>query len=217
MGRRQHVRHRTGVYHAPTGISSTPDIRILHIRPTAIRPHRVGRGSWNIEIGQLPKQIDIYQRTHRWTTGEWLPRTRERHDRMMEMQSQPPTEGSTPPIDDNIYDEVLDRSYVTGLGYRVMAPSSSRATHISCDARLNETERRHAKIERRHQEEIADLRWANAELSSQLQAFRMKLKELYRRMPPPLTFDVHADASDQDSIDDDDDASPIELFYIPLN
>ncbi|KAG1370952.1 hypothetical protein COCNU_16G000460 [Cocos nucifera] len=56
--------------------------------------------------------------------------------------------------------------------------------------------RRHAETERRHQKEIADLRWANAELSSQLQAFGAKFDELYRRMPSPPTFNVPADAYD---------------------
>ncbi|EHA8590001.1 hypothetical protein COCNU_scaffold014163G000010 [Cocos nucifera] len=134
-------------------------------------------------------------------------------DRMMEIRSLSLAEGSTPPIDDDICDEVLDRIpiYVTELGYRVMAPSSSRAAHVSCDARLHETERRHAEIDRRHQEEIADLWQANAELSSQLQAFGIKLDELCHRMPPPQTFDIPADAYDQDSTDDDDDASPTGL------
>ncbi|KAG1347626.1 hypothetical protein COCNU_06G014550 [Cocos nucifera] len=80
-------------------------------------------------------------------------------DCMMEIRSEPPIEGSTPPINDDIYDEVLGRrpNYVTGLGYRGVAPSSSRAAHISYDARLQEAERRHVETERRHQEEIADL------------------------------------------------------------
>ncbi|EHA8587435.1 hypothetical protein COCNU_scaffold002230G000020 [Cocos nucifera] len=113
----------------------------------------------DIEIGQLPGWIDVYQRTHHWTMDEWLPETRERHSLV---------EGSTPLTDDDIYDEVHGRrlSYVMELGYGVMASSSSQVAHVSYDARLHEEERRHAEIERRHQEEIVYLRWAKAELSS---------------------------------------------------
>ncbi|KAG1342374.1 hypothetical protein COCNU_05G006030 [Cocos nucifera] len=165
----------------------------------------------NIEIGQLSGWIDVYQRTHHRTMGEWLPETRKRHDCMMEIRSQSLAEGSIPPTDDDIYDKVLSRrpSYVTRLGYGIMAPSSSRAAHVFCDARLHEAERRHAEIKRRYQKEIADLRRANAKLSSQLQVFGAKLDELYHRMPLPPTFDVPTDAYDQESIDDDDNASSI--------
>ena len=41
------------------------------------------------------------------------------------------------------------------LGYAVVAPSSSRASHISYYARLREAERRHKEECHRHDEEIA--------------------------------------------------------------
>ncbi|KAG1362703.1 hypothetical protein COCNU_10G009220 [Cocos nucifera] len=96
---------------------------------------------------------------------------------------------------------VIPPECVMPVEYHIRDPYVCEIAHVSCDARLHE-------MEKRHQEEIADLRWANAELSSQLQAFGMKLDELCCRMSPPLTFYVPADAYDQNSANDDDDASP---------
>ncbi|XP_073106313.1 uncharacterized protein [Elaeis guineensis] len=41
----------------------------------------------DIETRQLCGQIDVYQKIHRRTIGEWLPGTRERHDWTMEIRS----------------------------------------------------------------------------------------------------------------------------------
>ena len=61
---------------------------------------------------------------------------------MTDMRSQPTSEGSTAPTDDEICDQVLGmRSYyVKGLGYEITAPLSSRSSradiHAACDARV---------------------------------------------------------------------------------
>ena len=72
---------------------------------------------------------------------------------MIEIRSQSTAEGSIPPTDDDICDEVLGRrrNYITGLGYAIAAPSSFKASYVSCDAHLYEAERRHE--EEMHQTE----------------------------------------------------------------
>ena len=106
------------------------------------------------------------------------------------------------------------------LGYVVAAPSSSRASYVYCDSYLCEMERRYEKemhrVEEdrsRSQEYIAALQHDNVEPRSQLAAFRTKLDELVRHMPPnmppPLASDILVDAYDDDSIDDDDGCPPV--------
>ena len=150
----------------------------------------------------------------------------------MDIWSQPTIESSTPPTDDDICNEVLGRrpNYIMGLGYAVVALSSSRASHVSCDAHLYEVDVRRREVERRHEEEmrwaekeccrsqedIAALQRANIELTSQLAAFGAKLDELYHYIPLPLTFDVLTDVYDDDSTDNDDGCPPmidIILYY----
>ena len=140
---------------------------------------------------------------------------------MMHIQSQPTAEGSDPSTNDDIYDDVLGRrsSYITKMGYAVVTPSSSRASHISCDARLHEVKRRHEKERCRHDEEIVALQHANARLTSQLEALGVKLDGLYRCMPSLSTPDILTNAYDHVSIDDDDGCPPvigIILYYFYL-
>ena len=66
---------------------------------------------------------------------------------MTDIRSQPISEGSTVPTDDEIYDQVLDMRfcYVRGLGYGITVPSSSGSSradmHVACDARRMEVQR----------------------------------------------------------------------------
>ena len=135
----------------------------------------------------------------------------------MHIRSQPTPEGSTPPTGDDICDEMLDRrsNYIKGLGYVVVTPSSSRASHVSYDARLLEVQRRHEeemhwaeKEHHRSKEDITALQCTNAQLTFQLETFGIRLDELYHHMPPLLTPDISVDTYD------DDDGCPLVIDII---
>ena len=55
----------------------------------------------------------------------------------------------------------------------------------------------------RSQEDITALQCINAQLTSQLKVFGIKLDELYHCMPPSSTPDVPIDVYDDDFSDDD--------------
>ena len=77
---------------------------------------------------------------------------------MIDIRSQPISEGSNASTDDEIYDRMLDTRpyYISGLGYGITAPSSSRTSradiHSACEARLMEMQRQTVEDRQQTQE-----------------------------------------------------------------
>ena len=167
------------------------------------------------DSGELPGRIDIYLWTHQRRTGEWTVGSQKifvcnlfihfmllgilifninynfiLQDRMIDIRSQPTPEGSTPPTDAQICDQVLGTRpcYIRGLGHGIRGPSSSRSTgadiHVACDARLEELQRQ-AEADRQRADQRAE---ASQQMMQQMMDRMQHMEqviELMRQQPGP--------------------------------
>lgn len=110
---------------------------------------------------------------------------------MIALQSQPTPEGSIPLIDEEICNQVLGRrpGYVYDLGHGVVAASSSSSSSVyfSCDARVQEANKRAKEADRRaheldahvsaQQQKLYDIRARQAQMESLLQSLMSQNKK----------------------------------------
>ncbi|TYK18179.1 CACTA en-spm transposon protein [Cucumis melo var. makuwa] len=140
--------------------------------------------------GQPVDRVELFRETH-VRAGTFVSQAVEdAHNQMLELQSQPTSDGSQPPSEDEICDQVLGRrpGYSKGLGWgpkpkarrTASASSSSRSCSQSTEKEIELQAKLHEALERI---EVQDRN--HQALASQVEAMKKIIEELTRAQQEP--------------------------------
>ncbi|KAA0046642.1 CACTA en-spm transposon protein [Cucumis melo var. makuwa] len=140
--------------------------------------------------GQPVDRVELFRETH-VRAGTFVSQAVEdAHNQMLELQSQPTPDGSQPPSEDEICDQVLGRrpGYSKGLGWgpkpkarrTASASSSSRSCSQSTEKEIELQAKLHEALERI---EVQDRN--HQALASQVEAMKKIIEELTRAQQEP--------------------------------